>query len=967
MYGHQREFTTFTLKAKSPGSATFDLTLLTFSPPHPYQFLHRPSHWILDQAIPTVEAQEFRAEFLQYSGGGYNGPRIIELDGLPPEYPLIAIPPKDTTVRTGLPFELKVTTDGSTPFTYQWEHKGEPIAGATSSTYRVESATAEKSGSYTVTVSDGTRSETSSPAIVTVLPPLVPASTDLWDIAQGGQVTRTSGTRSPGTPTSMFGNFGHAGTSQNEYTLFADFMPAGTIHFIEWKAAQPMILEKFHLFAAGDGPTYLNQREFSRFTLLAKSLGSSIFDQVIFSFQPDHPYVWTDPANAALLEEVVHTTAAQEFRAEFTQFNSGWGFEGPRVVELDGLGVFVPGAPIITEQPQSLRVAPGTPVEFRVAANGSSGLSYQWKRNGVALEGATGPVLTIAQAASSDVGRYTVEVSNSVATTASMPALLEVADFVAPVVTIEGAGSFTTTLGKVVLKGAASDIGGVSRGFAQRAGLGESTLTLAEGKFTTPEIPLVLGLNEIRVVALDAEGNRGEAVARVTLEAARSLVVGGADGVREGTRFSVPITLRRAGGTGGMSFDLLYNPEYLADPQWEWAAEALQGGGQVNAAKAGLIRVAWAVGGGGWPAGDSVLAQVSFRVRSLPRARVLALDLAVAGVYGATGAALPGVTETISGRVRAVPRLYPGDNNGNGRLDVADAAVILRFITGLEAIRAHDVPGNDLNGNALLDAGDAVKVLRAVSGADPQPGGGGLLGAWAVVPLEAVAAGPAGARLELAVPAGLVRPGDRVTVRLDLAGQEGPVAGISFSLRYPPEALRLESMADLRLGALVPSDAMREWFVAPEGGALSIQEGRIGFAASSAAAWALENGPVAELTFTVQPAATTRAAWTMTASGVELTDGWDTTGVAGASGRILTGEGPLVDGAELSAAWSGGTLELRVAGTPGTRWEVEVSEDLRTWKALGAVAMDATGRAVLAAPVREGSGRGFYRAVAAPE
>jgi len=959
MYGHQREFTTFTLKAKSPGSATFDLTLLTFSPPHPYPFLDRPSHWILDQAIPTVEAREFRAEFLQYSGGGFNGPRIIELDGLPPEYPLIAIPPKDTTVRTGLPFELKVTSDGSTPFTYQWKHKGEPIAGATSSTYRVESATAEKSGSYTVTVSDGTRSETSSPAIVTVLPPLVPASTDLWDIAQGGQATRTSGTRGPGTPTSMFGSFGQAGTSQNEYTLFADFMPAGTVHFIEWKSAQPMILQKFHLFAAGDGPTYLNQREFSRFTLLAKSLGSSIFDQVIFSFQPDHPYIWTDPANAALLEEIVHTTAAQEFRAEFTQFNSGWGFEGPRVVELDGLGVFVPGAPIITEQPQSLRVAPGMPVEFRVAANGSSGLSYQWKRNGVALEGATGPVLTISQAASSDVGRYTVEVSNSVATTASMPALLEVADFVAPVVTLEGAGSFTTTLGKVVLKGTATDNVGVARVFWQRTGLGESNLTLAEGKFTTPEIPLVLGLNEIRVVALDAEGNRGEAVARVTLEAARSLVAGGADGVREGTRFSVPITLRRGGGTGGMSFDVLYNPEYLADPQWEWAAEALQGGGQVNAAKAGLIRAAWAFGGGGLPAGDSVLAQVSFRVRSLPGARVLALARAVGGVYGGTGAVLPGVTETISGRVRVVPRLYPGDNNGNGRLDVADAAVILRFITGLEPIRAHDVPGNDLNGNAQIDAGDAVKVLRAVSGADPQPGGGGLLGALAAGSLGA----SAGARLELATPSGLVRPGDRVTARLDLAGQEGPVAGISFRLRYPPEALRLESMTDLRLGALVPAEAMREWFVAPEGGALAIQEGRIGFAASSAAAWALENGAVAELTFTVQPAATTRAAWTMTASEAEVTDGWDTTGVAGASGRILTGEGPLVDGAELSAALSGGTLELRVAGAPGTRWEVEVSEDLRNWRTLGAGAMDAAGRAVLAAPVSEGSGRGFYRAV----
>ena len=52
---------------------------------------------------------------------------------------------------------------------------------------------------------------------------------------------------------------------------------------------------------------------------------------------------------------------------------------------------------------------------FNVKAVGTSPLSYQWKRNGVNINGATGDSYTIETASISDNGNsYSVTVSNSV-------------------------------------------------------------------------------------------------------------------------------------------------------------------------------------------------------------------------------------------------------------------------------------------------------------------------------------------------------------------------------------------------------------------------------------------------------------------------------------------------------------------------------------------------------------------------
>lgn len=82
-------------------------------------------------------------------------------------------------------------------------------------------------------------------------------------------------------------------------------------------------------------------------------------------------------------------------------------------------------APAITTPPQGTVAAIGSPVTLTVAATGG-GLSYQWKRDGVALPGATGATFTIARAQASDSGRYTVEITNSAGAVTSEPVTVSV-------------------------------------------------------------------------------------------------------------------------------------------------------------------------------------------------------------------------------------------------------------------------------------------------------------------------------------------------------------------------------------------------------------------------------------------------------------------------------------------------------------------------------------------------------------
>ena len=84
------------------------------------------------------------------------------------------------------------------------------------------------------------------------------------------------------------------------------------------------------------------------------------------------------------------------------------------------------GAPRITTQPAGASVSPGTAVLFQVEVQDASTVSYQWRKDGANITGASSARYAIAAATTADAGSYTVVATNAFGSTTSSAALLAV-------------------------------------------------------------------------------------------------------------------------------------------------------------------------------------------------------------------------------------------------------------------------------------------------------------------------------------------------------------------------------------------------------------------------------------------------------------------------------------------------------------------------------------------------------------
>jgi sugar lactone lactonase YvrE len=99
--------------------------------------------------------------------------------------------------------------------------------------------------------------------------------------------------------------------------------------------------------------------------------------------------------------------------------------------ENDTIRRIIPGAsaaaPSISAQPASQTVNEGTPVVFSLDVTGTPPFTYQWYFDGSSISGATGPTYAVAGAQQSNVGNYSVSVSNAQGSATSASATLTVA------------------------------------------------------------------------------------------------------------------------------------------------------------------------------------------------------------------------------------------------------------------------------------------------------------------------------------------------------------------------------------------------------------------------------------------------------------------------------------------------------------------------------------------------------------
>ncbi len=238
--------------------------------------------------------------------------------------PAITVPPASQTLCPGQTATFSVTATGVGQ-TYQWRKNFTNITGATGSTYSIASVQASDAGTYDVVVSGSCAPPATSAGAILAInePPSVTTPPANDTVCQGASKT---------------------------FTVSA----AGTALAYQWRK---------------DGKD------------ISGATGASYS---IFSVLPGH---------AGSYDVVVSGACS------------------PPAVSAGATLTVIP-SPAISRQPRSVELCPGAPVTFGVSVTGA-GLSYQWRKDGNDIVGATDSSYTIASVQLKDSGEYDVTINGT--------------------------------------------------------------------------------------------------------------------------------------------------------------------------------------------------------------------------------------------------------------------------------------------------------------------------------------------------------------------------------------------------------------------------------------------------------------------------------------------------------------------------------------------------------------------------
>lgn len=110
--------------------------------------------------------------------------------------PSIVTQPVSLSVTPGTSATFSVVASGTAPLSYQWSKNGTPVGGATSANLTLSAVQTVNAGNYTVVVTNGSGSVTSSTAVLTVnsgVPPTITAQPGDQSVAAGSTATFSVG------------------------------------------------------------------------------------------------------------------------------------------------------------------------------------------------------------------------------------------------------------------------------------------------------------------------------------------------------------------------------------------------------------------------------------------------------------------------------------------------------------------------------------------------------------------------------------------------------------------------------------------------------------------------------------------------------------------------------------------------------------------------------------------------------
>ncbi|MFO1500031.1 MAG: immunoglobulin domain-containing protein [Verrucomicrobiota bacterium] len=373
--------------------------------------------------------------------------------------PSIVSQPQPQSVNEGGTVRLTVDVSGTEPLRYQWQQENSLLAGATNATLELCNVRTNQAGRYSVRVTNLRGTNTSAPALLTVvprpLPPSITAQPQPQLVKEGTNIVFKVAARGTEPLRYQWRRNGEILSGQTNSTLELPSVRtnqagiyrvtvtnlAGTS---ESQAAELTVEARPTLPRITVQPQTQTVAERAEVVLRVEAQGTGPFR-----------YQWrfrgadlAGQTNAALQLTAVSTNATGRYMAVVSNAVGNSNSEEAilTVTPLTQL-------PNVTVQPQSQTVQEGASLRLSVEARGTGPLRYQWRFNNNELSGETSESLVLSSVGPGHSGIYSVSISNPAGTTNSQPAAVTVTARPAPPGIVTQPANHTAQEGETVTFG----------------------------------------------------------------------------------------------------------------------------------------------------------------------------------------------------------------------------------------------------------------------------------------------------------------------------------------------------------------------------------------------------------------------------------------------------------------------------------------------------------------------------------
>lgn len=854
---------------------------------------------------------------------------VVHTPPPPPQPPTIQVPPASRRVIAGEAVEWRVTATGDQPLTYAWYFNGQPLPQVSESRLRWSAVTEAEAGQYFVEVSNPAGTARSPTVTLTVDPPPPPQPPVITVQPQPSLVRVEAGS-----------------------TLTLRVQASGTEPLTyAWYNREERVA---NAGAATLSWTPVEARHTGRYSVRISNSAGAVQSQTVSVLVEDRPA--SDAGTVIFLNRHAENLDAPVFAADGVTPLAGPDyvaqlFVGAQPEALTAVGA---PAPFGTGSHAGYWDAEHSPIRYLTGVDPGQSVWAQVRVWNFALA----PEDATAQRQGFAVGRSRIfrTSTGGAGTPPSLPSpLLELRSFAlnqaTPPVVITDPASAEVRLGEplqLVVQAAGDAL-------EYRWFHGGESVPGADGTVLSLAATRLTDAGTYVAVVTNAGGSVTSQVATVRVLVDRHLTIQAepATSVREGALARFAVRLQGQPTSRG-SLHLTYDPTVFS--ALRVLDELPESAGRSSLAlleAPGQLRLDFSLRDARSVATESGVRLATFEVRTSSSGREIQSGFEIARIelWNEAGAAISGGTETRNPLLTVLPDLLAGDLNGNDRLEVGDATLLLQAVRSAGGLNAREFAARDLDNDHQVARADALELGRRILLERDQ-----RLTVSASTSLTTLTPERT---LRLTANPAVAIAGRSLRLRVSWPTDTGAPASLIFSLEYPTAALRLPA----EVAWLAGTDQQPEAVVMGGFPDLSAnpEQALLHVVACEALPWPAGAG-IADLTFLVRPEAAAATRITVRARGIESSNtGYDfqVWPTAEITLPVQPSQPPKVGRLE-----GGGQVPwtLEATADPGVTLQLESSIDLLTWSPAENPVSSDGGRVRLALPP-SGSPACFYRLV----